>query len=292
MRLPGCLLIAVTAACSFPGVGGAGDPDAGVGDDGDDDPSPPDGPVGADTDGDGIGDAVDNCATMANTGQANEDGDGPGDACDACPHLAATGVHPDQDGDGVGDACDPRPDTPGDELILFEGFTTDGPLPATWQTVQGAAADWIVAGGALIANRGEPAGIIMRPVGASGDRLRIWTTAEVISIGPGSIRSFAVLADGDIDPLAFDYCGVSFDDGTIELYRYQNGSFGPVIDTQAIPVPLGAYEVRTRTMDGTMCEVNGSALSPNAGAGTGGSIGLRARNAVVRFHYLAVYRSP
>ena len=36
-----------------------------------------------DTDGDGVGDAFDNCPNVANPGQADADGDGIGDACDA-----------------------------------------------------------------------------------------------------------------------------------------------------------------------------------------------------------------
>jgi hypothetical protein len=284
--------MAVAAACSFPGVGGAGDPDAGAGDDGDDGDGPDAGPTGTDSDGDGVGDASDNCVAVANTSQHDEDADGPGDACDACPHLAATGAHPDQDGDQIGDECDPRPTTPGDELILFDAFTATGALSSPWQTIAGAASDWTIAGDALLVVGGEPAGIVMRSVGDPGDRLRIWTTANVVGFGPGATQSFAVLADADVTPLAFDYCGVSFDDAIVELYRYQDGLFGPAIDTQSIPVPLDAYAVRARTVDGTMCTVNDRALTPNAGPGTGGHVGFRARNAEVRFQYLAVYRSP
>src|SRR5206468_2160736 len=40
----------------------------------------------ADTDGDGVPDAADNCPTVANPDQADADGDGAGDACDPCPH--------------------------------------------------------------------------------------------------------------------------------------------------------------------------------------------------------------
>jgi hypothetical protein len=52
----------------------------------------------ADADGDGLGDAQDNCPKHKNTGQLDTDGDGEGDACDA-----------DDDGDGVDDATDNCP---------------------------------------------------------------------------------------------------------------------------------------------------------------------------------------
>ena len=60
---------------------------------------------GADSDGDGVDDSVDNCPTVANPGQANADGDTRGDACDNCPNNA-NNAQTDSDADGVGNACD------------------------------------------------------------------------------------------------------------------------------------------------------------------------------------------
>jgi hypothetical protein len=75
----------------------------------------------ADTDADGIPDAIDNCPTTANADQADADNDSIGDACescsdgdgdgvcdivDNCPTIANSG-QADADGDGIGDACDP-----------------------------------------------------------------------------------------------------------------------------------------------------------------------------------------
>ena len=67
-------------------------------------------PLNPDTDGDGKGDASDNCPLDVNAGQKDTDGDGIGDVCD-----------PDDDNDGLSDAeearlgTDPlKPDTDGD----------------------------------------------------------------------------------------------------------------------------------------------------------------------------------
>ena len=65
----------------------------------------------------------------------DEDGDGVGDACDNCP-ATVNADQVDADGDGVGDACDPSASTV-NRLLLFEGFGS-GSLPAGWLAVGNA----------------------------------------------------------------------------------------------------------------------------------------------------------
>lgn len=47
--------------------------------------------LAADSDGDGIDDAIDNCPAAANVDQSDFDADGIGDACDACPTISNPG---------------------------------------------------------------------------------------------------------------------------------------------------------------------------------------------------------
>jgi len=65
---------------------------------------------GADSDGDGVPDATDNCPFVINSDQLNSDADSHGDACDNCP-LVANEDQADSNGDRIGDACDPCPIT-------------------------------------------------------------------------------------------------------------------------------------------------------------------------------------
>jgi len=62
-------------------------------------------PTNRDSDGDGIGDACDNCSSP-NPDQADTDGDGVGDGCETCADVTAYG---DADRDGCRDGCDACP---------------------------------------------------------------------------------------------------------------------------------------------------------------------------------------
>ena len=121
----------------------------------------------ADRDGDGVPDSVDNCPDVPNADQANEDGDKLGDACDPCP-VEANDNPSDPDGDGVADGCDPNPTTPGDKIVLFEGFNGTGSdlAAAGWQLIGNAQ----VGGGVVtLVDVAEDYAAIAPPMGGLGD---------------------------------------------------------------------------------------------------------------------------
>lgn len=100
-----------------------------------------DGPP-SDVDGDGVGNATDNCSSTHNPDQHDEDQDGVGDVCDNCPHVANANQARTNEAatpSGAGDACDPRPQLAGDTIQKFYSFH----VPPAGATTTGS---WVVAG--------------------------------------------------------------------------------------------------------------------------------------------------
>ncbi|MGI9427739.1 MAG: thrombospondin type 3 repeat-containing protein, partial [Bythopirellula sp.] len=83
-----------------------------------------------DSDGDGVGDSLDNCPAIPNPNQLDGDQDDIGDACDVCPDTApgadvdaegCAAAQLDADGDGVPNDVDICPDTPPGADVDSEG---------------------------------------------------------------------------------------------------------------------------------------------------------------------------
>ena len=99
----------------------------------------------ADPDGDGIPNSMDHCPNTPG-GLYDEDNDGIGDDCDRCP-IAKPPAVPEPDGDDVDAPCDPDTHTPGDKILLFDGFGS-GTLDPRWTASTPSA--WMVQGGELV----------------------------------------------------------------------------------------------------------------------------------------------
>ena len=135
------------AACSdhISAIGRPCGPNEGCGSDAICDMTDPDGPHcisdEGDLDGDGIPNGEDYCEHVAG-GRYDEDGDGIGDECDPCP-IAPPPAEPDADGDAVDSPCDPDSLTPGDRILLFDGFDGDA-LDPRWKPTTASA--WSISG--------------------------------------------------------------------------------------------------------------------------------------------------
>jgi hypothetical protein len=120
-----------------------------------------------DIDGDGSGDACDNCTGTANPSQIDQDGDAVGDLCDNCPDAPNPGQS-DLDHDGHGDACD-HDDLDHDGVEdLFDCAVLD---PLVW------------------ALPGESTGLVLThgTAGAQGTATLAWTPSATGGV-PGSMR--------------------------------------------------------------------------------------------------------
>lgn len=131
-----------------------------------------------DLDGDGIPNGEDFCE-HAPGGRYDEDLDGIGDDCDPCP-VAPPPAQPDPDGDAVDSPCDPDPRTPGDKILLFDGFN-GAALDARWKPTTPAA--WSVVGGEAVAD------------------LSALATEDYLATNPGEAVHFAIEASYRIDQL-------------------------------------------------------------------------------------------
>ena len=123
-----------------------------------------------DTDGDTVGNAVDNCPSIINTDQADNDGDGAGDACDTdddddgvadltdnCP-LVDNADQADYDGDGSGDACDTDDDNDGLSDLEEDDLGTD-PLNADTDSDGVSDGDEVTAGRNPLVNEAAAVGV-------------------------------------------------------------------------------------------------------------------------------------
>lgn len=242
-----------------------------------------------DLDGDGIPNDRDNCPTVANPGQENEDGDPRGDACDECPAIASLTVE-DADGDGVGDACDPNPQTPGDSIVLFEGFSHG--IPAGWI----ATGTWTAANGAavLTATQDNLATLVIPIIGTNHQTLSAHVSLTALTQNTGG--SLGIVDRFDVTGTAGVHCGVGRS-GTSQLFGLINAATGSFLQMVSGKMRAGeTYDLSLRhTDDDFVCsDADPPPLSVSTTTTVSGGpfVGFRSRIASATFEWVMLVKSP
>lgn len=183
----GCNAVFGLDPVTAPDAGGDGDGDASR----DADPDDRDGgatrdaddradaPPGADTDGDGVLDAADDCPTVANPHQDDADSDGVGDVCDLCPATFDSATPVNVDNDQLGDLCGDPSTTSKQCVAWFDGFGT-GRTTSRYASPPGHGT-WEIGGG--IARQTDV---------AATDALLYLTTPQ---LAPMAVLTHAVVTD-------------------------------------------------------------------------------------------------
>jgi len=240
-----------------------------------------------DLDGDGIPNDKDHCEHMAG-GTYDEDGDGIGDDCDACP-IAKPPATAEADGDGVDAPCDPDPKTPGDKIVLFQGF--NAPLPGTWT----ASAAWQVMGGEAIMTPGATNAIeqLSVPVSPSA-HMAVFTTYRIDQVAAGATNADVAVTTTDRLPLGVTtiICGGSRV-GATDLLRVQTGATENNAMAMNLFDPASRYGLLEQIDGGKAnCAVtstkDNNAVSSDTTGESMNEIGLLARSATARFAYVLV----
>lgn len=245
-----------------------------------------------DMDGDGIPNGKDFCEHMAG-GANDEDGDGIGDECDACP-IAPPSAQAESDGDAVTSPCDPDTRTPGDRILLFNGFNA---------AVAGAGPDWKFENGEAVVTPSAPdAGEELTfPIATASNHLTIFTAYRID--GSSTTATTADAAVRTRANLPFDktmvQCGGSRASGADQVLAFQlDTGGGTVQSTKAVTTafsPTATYRIAQQLRDAVAnCALLGDTMA-NQGAtqlGINGSTPsqavLYARGATVRFSYIMV----
>jgi hypothetical protein len=246
----------------------------------------------ADADGDGIPNDKDFCLHTAG-GAFDEDGDGLGDECDACP-VGKPPNPAESDGDPVDKPCDPDPGTPGDKILLFNGFNA---------AVAGADPAWKFEGGEAIATPPDATTTLslMFPLGTATNHLEILTSYRVDAVMPGAAEADATvqalnrLPKGD----STVSCGGARPTGAgdvLALTTAANGSSSQNVVRVANAFGPGVRYGVLELLDGAQadCALAGD-VPANSGASRLSSDGsapnfalLLVRGAIVRFAYIVV----
>jgi hypothetical protein len=244
-----------------------------------------------DADGDGLRNDKDFCHRTPG-GDHDEDLDGIGDICDSCP-IAAPRDTLDADGDAVESPCDPDPREPGDEILLFDPFTT---LDARWTPTTASA--WEVRGGEVVASlAGVAAQDSFSTVVTGRGNLSFQGSYRVDRIEASANQHLVAVFAGDPRPagVADVQCGVNkFDGAAGELVVVETNQAAmntPVMGAfeTASLYRAGVYITGTRAgcsviADGNALGIVQASITPDQLS----SIALTARAVTVKFQWVLV----
>ena len=257
------------------------------------DPDPTDGapdvPAADDADGDGVADAVDNCAERANSDQSDEDSDKIGDVCDPCP---ISSDHSDSDGDGVPNTCDPSSINQ-DHIALFVSFASG--LPAGWSAENATASN---GSATLTAALDEGAYLALPAPDASF--IAIWAQATFDAFAGTTLAGMGVMdrrSPGLDNSIACQLTAAA--DGATQKLRLYDSNAGTTLGQADHELKVGTTTILrlTREANGVQHRCSASAPSATLGASTSfmppdPQLGLRVRSGTARYHWIMVLTRP
>jgi hypothetical protein len=252
--------------------------------------------VDGDADNDGIVNGKDFCQHLAG-GDHDEDLDGIGDECDPCP-ISKPPAAAESDGDAVDSVCDPDTRTPGDKLILFNGFNAP---------IASAGAAWKIQGGQAVVTPSSPTAVEQLTFSIAGgtSHMAIFAGYRIDAVTAGATQTDAGVLSRSILPLGTTevQCGSTRFSGTDSVLLAQTDAQGGSTQSTAGVTnafnAAGAYRVLELIERGTANCAVAADVKENSGAtqlATDGSVPtqvvLFARGATIRFSYVLVVARP
>jgi len=236
-----------------------------------------------DDDMDGVENDVDKCPGVQNPTNHDEDMDGLGDECDPCPPLAETD---DGDGDGVAGACDPEPNM-ANKIVAFLGFDT---MPPSAFSTAGNGT-WVYANDeATATSTGGDVAMLLHA--APGRQVMTMTNLEITSLDVSGTRVAGVIDMYDATAVRGTSCVAIRDAGGGQNLLLSDTATSASYGSVAMPVMSGITSRISATRNDTVITCTSSSGTfvgtPAAFDPATPLLGIRARGAVVKFHWLLI----